>query len=75
MQSLATAMGVTPRKRQEEDVTPPQTAKSESELAREDIAKLAFALWQQRGCRAGSPEQDWVEAEQRLREAQTATAR
>jgi Protein of unknown function (DUF2934) len=31
------------------------------------IAQLAYALWQQRGCPAGSAEQDWLEAEQKLR--------
>jgi Protein of unknown function (DUF2934) len=35
----------------------------------EDIAKLAYALWQQRGCPYGSPEFDWLEAERNLREA------
>jgi Protein of unknown function (DUF2934) len=32
----------------------------------EDIAQLAYALWQQRGCPAGSAETDWLEAEQQL---------
>jgi Protein of unknown function (DUF2934) len=32
----------------------------------QDIAKLAYALWQQRGCPYGSPEFDWFEAEQTL---------
>ncbi|MDQ2843121.1 MAG: DUF2934 domain-containing protein [Acidobacteriota bacterium] len=34
----------------------------------QDIAKLAYALWQQRGCPGGSSEQDWVEAEGQLRQ-------
>jgi hypothetical protein len=29
----------------------------------QDIANVAYALWQQRGCPEGSPEQDWFEAE------------
>jgi hypothetical protein len=29
----------------------------------QDIANLAYSLWQQRGCPEGSPEQDWLEAE------------
>ena len=32
----------------------------------QDIANLAYALWQQRGCPGGSSEQDWLEAEERL---------
>ncbi len=31
-----------------------------------DIAQLAYALWQQRGCPVGSAEKDWLEAEQQL---------
>ena len=33
----------------------------------EDIAGLAHALWQARGCPEGSPEQDWFHAVQELR--------
>ncbi len=41
---------------------------SEASL-KQDIAKLAYALWQQRGCPYGSPEFDWLEAERILRES------
>ena len=34
-----------------------------------DIARLAYALWQQRGCPEGSAERDWLEAEQHVRES------
>jgi DUF2934 family protein len=34
-----------------------------------DIAKLAYALWQQRGCPYGTPEFDWFEAERTLRQS------
>ena len=34
----------------------------------EDIAQLAYTLWQRRGCPSGSAESDWVEAERALRE-------
>jgi hypothetical protein len=34
----------------------------------QDLAKLAYALWEQRGCPFGSPEVDWLEAERKLRE-------
>jgi hypothetical protein len=32
----------------------------------EDIARLAYALWQSRGCPEGSPEADWLAAEEQL---------
>jgi hypothetical protein len=35
-------------------------------LMYESITKLAYALWQQRGCPYGSPEFDWLEAERTL---------
>jgi hypothetical protein len=31
-----------------------------------DIANLAYAIWQARGCPLGSAEEDWLEAERRL---------
>jgi hypothetical protein len=36
-----------------------------------DIAWLAYVLWQQRGCPQGSAEKDWVEAEQQSGESST----
>lgn len=39
----------------------------------QDIVNLAYALWQQRGCPEGSPEQDWIEAERRVRNQQPST--
>jgi hypothetical protein len=38
-----------------------------STVVHENIAQLAYILWQQRGCPDGSAEKDWFEAEQRLR--------
>lgn len=35
----------------------------------DDIAKLAYALWEARSCGDGLAEQDWFEAERRLRES------
>jgi hypothetical protein len=32
-----------------------------------DIAKLAYELWQARGCPQGSPEEDWFHAARELR--------
>jgi hypothetical protein len=49
------------------------TSASDSKLqessVKQNIAKLAYALWQQRGCPQGSPEFDWLEAERTLRES------
>jgi len=33
----------------------------------EDIAALAYSYWEARGCQGGSPEEDWLRAEQELR--------
>jgi Protein of unknown function (DUF2934) len=33
---------------------------------REGIAKLAYHLWQARGCPEGSPEEDWFTAEREM---------
>jgi hypothetical protein len=38
--------------------------------AQQDIANLAYALWQRRGCPDGSPEQDWLEAEKMIETGQ-----
>jgi hypothetical protein len=40
---------------------------------REDIERLAYRLWLERGCPAGTPEQDWDRAEQMLRSSQQST--
>ena len=32
----------------------------------DQIAALAYALWEARGCPEGSPEDDWFQAEQQL---------
>src|ERR1035438_2013283 len=37
----------------------------------EDIAALAHAMWEARGCPAGSPEEDWYQAVQKLRDRPT----
>ena len=34
--------------------------------AQNEIAALAYQLWQHRGCPTGSPEEDWFRAEQEL---------
>ena len=37
-----------------------------SQPTTEQIANLAYTLWQERGCPDGSPEEDWYDAEYRL---------
>ena len=37
------------------------------ELAENEIATLAYRLWQERGCPIGSPEEDWFQAETELK--------
>lgn len=36
----------------------------------EQIALLAYEFWQARGCQGGSPEEDWIRAEQEFRKRQ-----
>jgi len=38
-----------------------------AESFREAVARLAYSYWQARGCQGGSPETDWLRAEQELR--------
>ena len=56
---------------QQVEAPPVETSKASTPLAEarpayEDIALLAYALWQERGCPAGSSEEDWFRAEQEL---------
>jgi Protein of unknown function (DUF2934) len=44
-----------------------QSEMEPSEIPHEQIAALAHALWQERGCPEGSPEEDWFRAEEELR--------
>ena len=34
--------------------------------SREQIASLAYSYWEARGCQGGSPEEDWLRAEQQF---------
>jgi hypothetical protein len=40
------------------------TSEAETQVvSANDIANLAYRLWQERGCPIGSPEEDWFRAE------------
>ena len=49
----------------------PATANPERKLI---VEALAYSLWLQRGCPVGSDQEDWFEAEQQLRAAQSLAA-
>jgi hypothetical protein len=36
---------------------------------RTEIAALAYQLWEERGCPIGTPEEDWLRAEEELKAA------
>jgi len=42
-------------------------AKCEADPLHESIARLAYALWEARGCQGGTPEEDWFRAELEIR--------
>ncbi len=39
-----------------------------------EIARLAYSYWLERGCQGGSPEDDWLRAERELKTRRAATA-
>jgi hypothetical protein len=48
----------------EPEVAPIATA---ADSFQDAVARLAFSYWEARGCQGGSPEEDWLRAEQELR--------
>ena len=71
MSATATAR---PLQRESEMRKPPGAATApdshgQETSMQENLAKLAYGLWQERGCPHGSPEVDWLEAERRLRQS------
>ena len=38
------------------------------DLSREEVARLAYSYWEARGYQGGSPMEDWIRAENELRE-------
>jgi hypothetical protein len=49
-----------------EPVSETLAVQSQEPASYESIARLAYALWEARGCQGGSAEQDWFEAERQL---------
>ena len=45
----------------------PVAAAVSTEPTFDQIARLAYTMWEARGCQGGSPEEDWHAAEQQLR--------
>ena len=45
----------------------PTTGHGVAAFGHDDIAALAYELWQARGCPNGSPEEDWYQAAEELR--------
>ena len=55
-------------------IAEPDIRSSDSVVKFEDIAKLAYSYWEARGFQGGSPEEDWLRAEQELTGRLTLTA-
>jgi len=53
---------------QERTVPTEATREANPALSHDEIAALAYALWQARGGGDGFAEQDWLQAERRLQE-------
>jgi hypothetical protein len=53
---------------------PPITQPLSDGPTQEQIARLAYSYWEARGCQGGSPEADWVRAEQELTTSLVASA-
>lgn len=48
---------------------------SEQALSYEEVARLAYSLWEARGGQIGNPEEDWLRAEEEIRQRLTSTER
>jgi len=57
---------MTPATAQKALTTEEREQRLDAAPAHQDIASLAYALWQERGCPEGSPEVDWFRAEEEL---------
>jgi DUF2934 family protein len=68
MKPSATGTGISSTQESSEDRAQLGAADRVTDQEREAIATLAYVLWQNRGCPIGSADEDWIEAEQQLRE-------
>ena len=68
MKSKAASRRSLPARDQQQERVSEQTGEPSNiqDSVQENIAKLAHALWQSRGCPMGSAEQDWIEAERQM---------
>jgi hypothetical protein len=64
--TAATAVHKHHSKKNAEPVMETPTAKLPTQITQEAIAQLAYSYWEARGYHGGSPEQDWLLAEQEL---------
>ncbi len=48
--------------------TPEDSAAEQNSPTHEQTARWAYEFWMERGCPEGSPDVDWIRAEQELRE-------
>jgi hypothetical protein len=62
----ASPVEATPAPALEPAVSAPETVATPAPSF-EDVASLAYSYWEARGCQGGSPEEDWLRAEQELR--------
>jgi hypothetical protein len=51
----------------QEATSPAKDDSQEIQSMYEEIAALAHALWEERGCPEGSPDEDWFRAEEQLK--------
>ena len=55
------------QRKPQQDLGKPNTTTDLPQASTEDIARLAYLLWEERGRPIGSAEVDWIEAERQLR--------
>jgi len=55
-------------------VTDANSNASDTNVAFNEIARLAYSYWESRGCQGGTPEEDWLRAEQELNSGLVSTS-
>jgi hypothetical protein len=63
----AREQSTTPQNASQSDANVPVGMPGDSELPRQEIARLAYSFWENRQADEGSPEDDWLRAENELR--------